>query len=241
MDNPNTQRQQELSQQDLSVQILAEEATKRIEKNIKAKSQTYHIPEEVLNAMTAKKEWIREEQVRKEWKRVPMSEIEKNNIVTNKRPEKIMTSIDELISKVEELRKVAATLKIDDTYRKEKVAIEEREKKEAEERNKYKEVGSFVSGTVFFRQAEPNIRYMKLRPVSYILNSTLIAESLGSGKVLIANLGTGNTFFILGTELVLLANNENIGGGIVGLGRLAAKSTDGDTLMMGERYDSPRM
>ena len=65
-------------------------------------------------------------------------------------------------------------------------------------------VSSLLAGTYFYRQATDRREiYMRLRPTSYILNSTLVADSLSAGKSLICNVETGSTFFVLGNEPVI--------------------------------------
>lgn len=58
-------------------------------------------------------------------------------------------------------------------------------------------------GNIFYRlkHNDPNV-YMRLRPVSYLLNSTLVSESLANGKSMICNIVTGSCFFIEGSEEV---------------------------------------
>lgn len=60
-------------------------------------------------------------------------------------------------------------------------------------------------GEVFIRNNDLSY-YMRLRPVSYILNSSLVSEALSTGKVLVADLVTGGAFFIPGDDLVRSIN-----------------------------------
>ena len=65
-------------------------------------------------------------------------------------------------------------------------------------------VSSLPAGTYFYRQATDRREiYMRLRPTSFLLNSTLVSDSLNSGKSLICNVETGSTFFVLGSEPVI--------------------------------------
>jgi hypothetical protein len=57
------------------------------------------------------------------------------------------------------------------------------------------------SGSQFKRNG---IIYIRLRPASFLLNSTLVKENLANGKVLIADIQQGTTFFVSGDELVQL-------------------------------------
>ncbi len=60
-------------------------------------------------------------------------------------------------------------------------------------------------GGRFYRQRIINDKemYLRLRPTSYLLNSTLVQENLTLGKVLVANLSTGSCYFILGSEEII--------------------------------------
>lgn len=65
-------------------------------------------------------------------------------------------------------------------------------------------VASLTPGTYFYRQSTDRREiYMRLRPTSFLLNSTLVSEALSAGKSLICNVETGSTFFVLGSELVI--------------------------------------
>ena len=51
--------------------------------------------------------------------------------------------------------------------------------------------------------------YMRARPVSFLLNSTLVSECLSTGKVLIVDMEKGSCFFIKGDEEIVLISGEN--------------------------------
>ena len=57
-----------------------------------------------------------------------------------------------------------------------------------------------------FRRKGLTGTFLRVRPVSYLLNSTLVSESLANGKVLIVNPENGSCFFITGDEEVVPMN-----------------------------------
>ena len=61
---------------------------------------------------------------------------------------------------------------------------------------------SIPFGFRFKRKGESLSTYLRARPVSFLLNSTLVSESLATGKVLTVNIETGSCFFIKGDEEV---------------------------------------
>lgn len=78
------------------------------------------------------------------------------------------------------------------------------EQKPVDKKSPFVPVSSLKPGTYFYRQATDRREiYMRLRPVSFLLNSTLVSEALSAGKSLICNVETGSTFFVLGNEPVI--------------------------------------
>lgn len=55
-----------------------------------------------------------------------------------------------------------------------------------------------------FKRAGSNDLYIRVRPTSYLLNSTLVSDSLSRGRVMVVRLATHTCFFIEGDEQVKL-------------------------------------
>lgn len=53
----------------------------------------------------------------------------------------------------------------------------------------------------FMRNGDPAI-YMRVKPTSYLLNSSVVTDSINEGKPLVVNLLSGTCYFIRGNELV---------------------------------------
>lgn len=78
------------------------------------------------------------------------------------------------------------------------------EQKPAEKKSPFVYVAALKPGTYFYRQSTDRREiFMRLRPASFLLNSTLVSEALSAGKSLICNVETGSTFFVLGNEPVI--------------------------------------
>ena len=104
---------------------------------------------------------------------------------------KLSTSTKELIAQVEELRRINSVA----------TTVLKKAEEDLKERMKEPYVTGVPFGTKFVREVDGQM-YIRCRPTSFLLNSTLVADSLGSGKALICNLETGSTFFVVGSELV---------------------------------------
>lgn len=61
--------------------------------------------------------------------------------------------------------------------------------------------GALLYTQVFKRKGHVDY-YMRVKPVSYMLQSTTIIEGLNKGKPLVVSLTTGNMHFIRGDEMV---------------------------------------
>jgi hypothetical protein len=57
-------------------------------------------------------------------------------------------------------------------------------------------------GAVFGRKRRQAF-YMRVKPVNYLLNSTLIVDKINSGDVLVVRLDTATVAFIDGNEIVI--------------------------------------
>ena len=57
-------------------------------------------------------------------------------------------------------------------------------------------------GSVFGRKRRSSY-YMRIKPVNYLLNSTLIVDKINSGDVLVVKLDTATAAFIDGNEVVI--------------------------------------
>jgi hypothetical protein len=57
----------------------------------------------------------------------------------------------------------------------------------------------------FFQREFQSETFMRLKPVNFLLNSSLICDCINLGKVLVVNLETGNCYFIKGDETVIPA------------------------------------
>jgi hypothetical protein len=62
-------------------------------------------------------------------------------------------------------------------------------------------VRSLAAGDAFLRNNTEGL-CIRLKPTSYILNSSLVVDSIDRGQVLIANVIKGTCYFIPGEELI---------------------------------------
>lgn len=61
-----------------------------------------------------------------------------------------------------------------------------------------------------FTRKEDSAYYMRVKPVSYFLNSTMVQDKLAAGFVIVISLTTGTMYWIKGTELVLPVSEATI-------------------------------
>jgi len=72
--------------------------------------------------------------------------------------------------------------------------------KHGSERNRLN-ANQVKTGQVFCRQNDSDF-YMRVKPTSFLLNSTLVGDKLNNGDVLVVNLYMATCYFIKGTEQV---------------------------------------
>jgi len=64
-------------------------------------------------------------------------------------------------------------------------------------------------GSVFGRKNRTSY-YMRVKPVNYILNSTLIVDKVNSGDILVVKLDTATVAFIDGNETIIPVTSATI-------------------------------
>ena len=68
--------------------------------------------------------------------------------------------------------------------------------------NRSLQARDLIPGTVFCRGSIDASIYIKLKPVSFLLNSSTVKYSISHNKALVADIETGACFFIPGDESV---------------------------------------
>ena len=59
-----------------------------------------------------------------------------------------------------------------------------------------------LKSTQVFKRANSNDPFIRVKPVNYLLNSSLICDKLNRGDPLVVNLALGTLYFIDGEEIV---------------------------------------
>lgn len=62
---------------------------------------------------------------------------------------------------------------------------------------------------IFTRQNDQDF-YMRIKPTSYLLNSSLVQENLNNGKPMILNMNQGTVYFIKADEMVRPVETANL-------------------------------